>query len=167
MANKVYSYYKDLPQWAKGVVVVGGLVVVYLAYRGISKQFKKNVELKDAKDSVNNATNEIKQEIQSGVKPSYASSQYDGWAEAIVKQFKGADLLLESYPTIKNIFDKLKNNADYLMLKKSFGIRTYDDAFFGQVKNVTLESAIQDELTTGSIEKLNAILEKKGITYRV
>ena len=27
---KVYQYYKDLPPWAKGVVVVGGAVVVYL-----------------------------------------------------------------------------------------------------------------------------------------
>ena len=31
MANdKLYNYYKDLPPWAKGVVVVGGLGMVYI-----------------------------------------------------------------------------------------------------------------------------------------
>lgn len=164
---KFYDYYKGLPPIAKGIVVVGGLTAIYFAYRGISKQLKKNLETKDAQQSVKDAKEELKQVIDSGVKPSYSQSQYDSWAEKLVKQYKGADLLLESYPTTKNIFDQLKNNADYLMLKKAFGVRTYDDAFFGQVKNVTLEAAIQDELATSSIKSLNSILEKKGITYSV
>jgi len=61
----------------------------------------------------------------------------------------------------------LKNDADFLLLKVSFGIKTYPDALWGEVKNVSLEGAIQDELTNGTISELNKILSTKGITYRV
>ena len=54
---KVYQYYKDLPPWAKGVVVVGGAVVVYLfgsrVYRAVfpTEAQKKNRELEKNIDS--------------------------------------------------------------------------------------------------------------------
>ena len=65
------------------------------------------------------------------------------------------------------MFLNLKNDADFLVLKTQFGIRSYKDAFFGEVKNVTLEAALQDELTNGSLEGINKQLAKQGITYKV
>jgi hypothetical protein len=171
MANKVYDYYKELPSWAKGVVVIGVLGVTYIFASQIIRKIKENAKKSELEKSVNDAKNELNDLIKSGVKPTITKSQADAFADKIVKQFKGADLLLQSYPTIKDILSQLKNNADYLLLKQQFGLRTYTDAFnvFGwnKVENVTLEAAIQDELTTGSIDSLNKILASKGITYRV
>jgi hypothetical protein len=167
MANKVYQYYKELPSWAKGIVVVGGIAIIYFATKQTIARLRKQSEGKDAKNSVEDAKNELQQLSNDGIRPTITKSQADAYAEKIVKQFKGADLLLGSYDVVNQIFKELKNNADFLLLKSAFGVRTYDDAFFGQVKNVTLESAIQDELTQFRINDLNKTLSKKGITYRV
>lgn len=171
MANKVFDYYKELPSWAKGVVVIGGLGVAYIFASQIIRKIKENAQKSKLEKSVNDAKNELNALVKNGVKPTITKSQADGFADRIVKQFTGADLLLQSFPTIKSVFNQLKNDADYLLLKQQFGLRSYNDAFnlFGwnQVKNVTLEAAIQDELTQGSIDSLNQILASKGITYRV
>jgi tyrosyl-tRNA synthetase len=167
MANKVYSYYKELPSWAKGVVVIGILGATYIFASQTIKKIKEQAKSKKLQQGVQDATNELNDLAQQGVRPTITQSQADGFADKIVKQFKGADLLLESYPTVLNIFKSLKNNADFLLLKKQFGLRTYDDAFWGSVKDVTLEGAIQDELTTMRIASLNSQLKKQGITYQV
>lgn len=167
MANKVYQYYTELPSWAKGIVVVGGIAIIYFATKQTIARLRKQSESKDAQNSVNEAKNELEKLKNSGVNPTITKSQADAYAEKIVKQFKGADLLLGSYDVVNQIFKDLKNDADYLLLKSSFGVRTYDDAFLGQVKNVTLESAIQDELTQMRINDLNKTLSKQGITYKV
>ena len=44
MAKGFYQYYKDLPSWAKGVVVVGGGVVAYLAVTTIMRKIKQAKE---------------------------------------------------------------------------------------------------------------------------
>ena len=167
MASKVYSYYKDLPSWAKGIVVIGGIAIAYFTSKQLIARIKKNVEKKDAQTSVDDAKAELNDLVKNGVKPTINKSQADAYAEKIVKQFQGADLILGSYAVADSIFKQLKNNADFLLLKASFGIRTYPDAFFGNVKNVTLESAIQDELTQMRINDLNKTLAKQGITYKV
>lgn len=167
MSNKVYSYYKELPSWAKGVVVVGGIAIVYFTAKQIIARIRTQAERKDAEKSVTDAKNELNELIKNGVRPTISQSQADSYSEQIVKQFKGADLLLGSYALVDKIFKSFKNDADFLLLKTSFKTRTYDDAFFGQVKNVTLESAIQDELSQMRINDLNKTLEKQGIKYRV
>lgn len=167
MSNKVYSYYKELPSWAKGIVVVGGIAIIYFTSKQIIARIRTQAERKDAEKSVTDAKNELNELIKNGVRPTISQSQADSYSEQIVKQFKGADLLLGSYALVDKIFKSLKNDADYLLLKTSFKTRTYDDAFFGQVKNVTLESAIQDELSQMRINDLNKTLEKQGIKYRV
>jgi len=45
MANKFYDYYKELPSWAKGVVVVGGLGVVYIFASQVIKKLKQDAEI--------------------------------------------------------------------------------------------------------------------------
>jgi hypothetical protein len=167
MANKVYTFYKELPQWAKGVVVVGGIAIIYFTAKQTIARIRKQAEKKDAQTSVDDAKAELNELVKSGTRPTITKSQADAYAEKIVKQFKGADLFLGSFALVDNIFKSLKNNADFLLLKASFGVKTYDDAFIGKVKNVTLESAIQDELTQMRINDLNKTLAKQGITYRV
>ena len=124
MASKVYSYYKELPSWAKGVVVVGGIAIAYFTAKQLIARVKKNAEKKDAQQSVDDAKSELQDMIRSGVKPTINKSQADAYAEKIVKQFQGADLTLGSYAVVDSIFKQLKNNADFLLLKASFGVRT-------------------------------------------
>jgi hypothetical protein len=167
MANKAYTYYTELPAWAKGVVVVGGLAVTYIFVSQIISRIKKQASDKENRQAVESAKDDLQDLNKRGVKPTLTKAQTDSMADAILNQYKNADLLLQSYTVTERQFNKLKNDADYLMLKTSWGVRTYPDAFFGNVSNVTLEAAIQNELFNSSISKLNTILSKKGINYTI
>ena len=107
MANKVYQYYKELPSWAKGIVVVGGIAIIYFATKQTIARLRKQSESKDAKTSVENAKNELQQLSNDCIRPTITKSQADAYAEKIVKQFKGADLLLGSYDVVNQIFKDL------------------------------------------------------------
>jgi len=167
LISNITDSYKELPPWAKGIIFIGGLGAIYIFASQTVSQIKKQADEKEANKSVISAKDELAALLKKGIKPTISKSQADSWSDQIVKQFSGADLLLQSGSLVKRLFLNLKNDVDFLVLKTQFGIRSYKDAFFGAVKNVTLEAALQDELTNGSLEGINKQLAKQGITYKV
>lgn len=182
MQDKVYKFYKELPSWAKGVIVVGGAAVVYFTATRIFRNIKNARNQKDAKKTQSEVKSELAQLQQQGIKKSYPDSQYNSWADRIQKQFDGIDWKQNwfdkdvpiigqwsgSGKSVAEIFKQLKNNVDFLALVAAYGIRTYDQAgvFTGDFTG-NLYQAIQDELDKGEIDALNALLKKKGITYQI
>ena len=182
MKNAVYEYYKELPSWAKGAIVVGGAVVIYLTATRIIRSIKNAKNQKDERKTQAEVKSELAELQKQGVKKSYPDSQYNAWADKIEKQFDGVDWKQNwfdkdvpiigqwsgSGKSVAEIFKQLKNNADFLALVSAYGIRTYDQAgiFTGDFTG-NLYQAIQDELDKGEIDALNAVLKKKGITYQV
>lgn len=167
IVDTITNSYKELPPWAKGIIFIGALGAIYIFSSQTVAQIKKQAAEKEANKSVEDASAELKLLIKSGINPTFSKSQADSWSDQIVKQFLGADLFLQSGSLVKRLFLNLKNDADFLLLKTSFGIRTYKDALFGEVKNVTLEAALQDELANGTLQDINKQLTKQGITYKV
>ena len=167
MANNSFSYYKELPAWAKGVVVVGGLAVTYIFVSQIISRIKKQASDKLNQQGLESAKDDLSELKKKGIKGTLTKAQTDAMADAILNQYKGADVFLQSYTVTEREFNKLKNDIDFLNLKTSWGLRTYPDAFNFTVSNVTLEAAIQNELFNSSIDKLNTILSKKGIKYTI
>lgn len=182
MQDKVYNFYKELPPWAKGVIVVGGAAVVYFTATRIFRNIKNARNKRDAKKTQSEVKSELAQLQQQGIKKSYPDSQYNAWADKIEKQFDGIDWKQNwfdkdvpiigqwsgSGKSVAEIFKQLKNNADLLALVAAYGVRTYDQAgvFTGDFTG-NLYQAIQDELDKGEIDALNALLRKKAITYQV
>ena len=182
MQDKVYNFYKELPPWAKGVIVVGGAAVVYFTATRIFRNIKNARNKRDAKKTQSEVKSELAQLQQQGIKKSYPDSQYNAWADKIEKQFDGIDWKQNwfdkdvpiigqwsgSGKSVAEIFKQLKNNTDLLALVAAYGVRTYDQAgvFTGDFTG-NLYQAIQDELDKGEIDALNALLKKKGITYQV
>lgn len=182
MNNSVYQYYKELPSWAKGVIVVGGAAVVYLTATRIIRSIKNVGRQKDARKTQSEVKSELSDLVKQGVKKSFPDSQYNAWADKIEKQFDGVDWKQNwfdkdvpiigqwsgSGKSVAEIFKQLKNNADFLALVSAYGIRTYDQAgvWTGDFTG-NLYQAIQDELDKGEIDALNALLKKKSITYQV
>jgi hypothetical protein len=167
MGNKTFEVYKQLPSWAKGVTIVGGLTVVYIFASQVVKKIREQAANKQNEQAVESAKDEIEKLKQSGMKATITKARADAMADSIVNQYKNADLLLQSGALTTRIFNELKNDLVFLMLKTSFGVRTYPDAFFGNVSNVTLEAAIQNELFNTTINSLNKILKTKGIKYSI
>ena len=85
MADKgALRVYTELPSWAKGVVVVGGLVVGYLAVTSILKSIKAKKNKEESLAEVNNANSELNTQIQTGKGPTIARSTAEVMANAIV-----------------------------------------------------------------------------------
>jgi hypothetical protein len=166
MTNKVYDYYKDLPSWAKGVSVVGGLLIVYIIGNRIYKGIKASSEFKSQRETLNQQESEIRNLQQTGMRLTFPTSQYKAWADAIATAFGGCDPMDNSLGAVARPINAIKNDLDFLELQTSFAIREYDQCGWGAGNfKGNLQSAIADELTTSQINFLNKILRDKGIKY--
>jgi len=169
---KVYQYYKDLPPWAKGVVVVGGVVVVYLVgsrvYRAVfpTEAQRKNRELEKNIDS------EISKLQGNGKKASFSDSNYNTFANTIYNSMRYA--VGDDYGTVELTLKRMKNDLDVAKLIKAFGVK--QDYFFGipAGDKMDLFTYIQKELgneygglTNYRVKRINEDWSKKGISYQI
>ena len=169
---KVYQYYKDLPPWAKGVVVVGGVLVVYLVgsrvYRAVfpTEAQRKNRELEKNIDS------EISKLQGNGKKASFSDSNYNTFANTIYNSMRYA--VGDDYGTVELTLKRMQNDLDVAKLIKAFGVK--QDYFFGLPAGdkMDLFTYIQKELgneyggfTNYRVKNINEDWKKKGISYQI
>lgn len=186
MANKILenitSVYTDksINGWIRGAIWAGTIVVVYIGGKAIYRKIFPTDEQKKSKENLKAVEAELNSAI-SKQPLTYSIVQYNQWADSIANSFKGCDYTSVlgysfSYSTINAIFEKLKNDSDYLQLVKSYGIRDIDKSWAcgGDYIQLDLPNAIGKQLTYGEIEKglgvlpsLNRTLEKQGIKYRL
>jgi len=174
MANKgLMKVYTELPSWAKGIVVVGGLAVSYLAVTAILRKLKEAKNKKESLSEVNGATDELQVEINKGKKPTLPKTTIDAMANAIVSASNdcGTD-----EKKIYAQFDKITNQADILLLVKTFGLRQKvrcpfsDDPresfFSANTPPMSLSAMLNSELDATEIATINNKLASKGINYK-
>jgi hypothetical protein len=173
MANKFYDYYKELPSWAKGVVVVGGLGVVYIFASQVIKKLKQDAEQKKRQGEVISAEEEYKNLLNMGVKPTINVPIAESISAAIVDASNSCGT---DNKKINAQFDKIKNDADIYLLVKTFGIRKKVRCLFSDDETagfwsqdtppMSLSAMINSELSTSEIIALNNKLSSKGIKYK-
>lgn len=179
MKTSVIEWYKPLPSWAKGAVIVGGLVL--LSYTGFQIVGSINAAKKkrEAEAKINGYIDDLNVLTQSGKGPSFSQSQYSQWADALAEQFSACDPTFpgpgcgiigfsDTGKAVKNVINNFSNDADFLALQAAFGTRTIDKYFIcgGDIKNTTLSGAIANMLTPGEISCLNGVFQDKQIKYR-
>lgn len=166
MANKITSQlsnkFSELPPWAKGVVTLSVIAgVVYVIFK-VNKAIKKDAHEKEAKEIEQEIT-----ELTNVQKQSYPDSQYHSFANQLEQAMYDFGTDEEG---ILAVFNKLKNNLDYLKLKKAFGVRPYMGGFIPPVltgQNYDMVEHLRQELSSSWIKRINDLLAKKKITYRV
>ena len=161
-----------MPPWAKGVVVVGGALVVYLVgsrvYRAVfpTDAQRKNRELEKNIDS------EISKMQGNGKKASFSDSNYNTFANTIYNSMRFA--VGDDYATVESTLKRMKNDLDVAKLIKAFGLK--QDYFFGLPAGdkMDLFTFVQKELgneygglTNYRVKKINEDWTKKGITYQI
>lgn len=175
MAENTYRYYKDLPTWAKGVVIVGGVAITGYILIRIYNSFKANADKRDAEKFSQDAKNELDALRLSGVKASYSQSQYQSFATKIVIAL---DSCGNNEKSVYNVFENMKNKADLLNLISAFGVRYYQPCAATEpvayarylVDSKTyggnLTAWLNHDLNESEISKINNILGSKGIDYK-
>ena len=145
-----------------GVLILAGIA----GYLIVRKSLKEYSELQRAKDRTKTGDDELGTVLKNE-NPSFPVSQYDQWVSKMLTASGGCGTDSEQ---ILAVFNKLRNNADFLMLKSRFNIQTWDAcnwAFdFGDNKG-DMQTLLSKELTPAEISKVNSILATKGIAYRV
>jgi len=171
MQQKYLKYYNELPQWAKGVLVVGGLGIVglvgYKAYRSL---FPSESE-KKSKLLLNTINDDISKFKLSGLKESYPNADYLTLANTIYESMRYC--AGDSYNTVVSTCKKMMNDLDVALLIKAFG--TKQNYCFGIDAGTPMDmlSFIQKELGTEwllfdwKIQEINRNWSSKGITYRL
>lgn len=150
--------FTSLPSWAKGIVtvaVVGG--VGYLIYKLIKSS---SPDVKREKEEAQQVEQELADSSRQ-VKASYPKSVYQGFANRIEEA--GFDLGTDE-EAIYNIFRKIKNNTDFLMLQDAWGKPNRTIYDWGMGYPVSLSKFLTKELSASEISKINSILRANKIT---
>ena len=165
MANdKLYNYYKDLPPWAKGVVVVGGLGMVYIIGSKIYAALKPKPQ-----DIINIQTDIVK--LETKMQPSYGDASYDQYANTIYNAQRTS--ASNDSGAILDVAKLMKNDLDVAKLVKAYGTRQ-DYAFGFPTDSYGLFGAMRKGIEADlfgafayRIGKVNSDWASKGITYQI
>jgi hypothetical protein len=165
MANtKLYNYYTELPAWAKGVVVVGGLGITYIIGNKIY------LALKPKPQDVKNIENDIDR-LVSKLKPTYGDATYDQYANTIYNAQRTS--MSNDSGAIVDVALLMKNDLDVAKLVKAYGTRQ-DYAFGVPTDSYGLFGAMRKGIESDlfgafswRIAKINTDWQSKGITYQI
>ena len=65
--NKIFRVYEELPQWAKGVVVVGGLAVTFIVGNTIYKRINAFSDSADAQNKLRQLEDDLNNKLKSKI----------------------------------------------------------------------------------------------------
>lgn len=172
MESRVYAYYKDLPQWAKGAVVVGSLAAVGFVGYKLYRQLFPSQDERQSQQFVNAVSGDIEKYRFQGLRQSYPDAQYAAFANSIYESMKYA--AGDNYGSVVDTCKKMQNNLDVALLVDAFGLR--QDYFFAipTGKPMDIFTFIKSELgnewgglTDYRVKQINTNWESKGITYKI
>jgi hypothetical protein len=170
MNDKVFRYYKDLPPYAKGVVVIAltGIVGV-LGYKLYGKLFPSQSE-RDAAKLLNSVTNDVAKFEREGLKPTYPSANYVTFANTIYEGMRYA--IGDDYGSVVDTAKKMQNKLDAALLIQAFG--TKQNLVFGLDAGAPMDmlTFIKSELGNewwfiNRIKQINDDWNSKGIPYKI
>lgn len=173
MANKAFEYYKGLPTWAKGVVVVGGLAVIYITAAQIIKKIRENKEQKKQMEEISAATNDLRNLAKNGIRPTLTKTELESISSAIIDAVAGCGTNMSK---IFTQMGRLKNDADVLLLITVFGLRKKmrcvfsddprEDFWSNMTPPMSLTAILQSDCSASDIADINKVLSKAGIKYK-
>ncbi len=163
MENKAVGFYKNLPDWSRGiistVVVVGGVALVITAGVIGYNYFKKKSETKDSEDVSDSAWDEYKRLLKSGQKLSFNESKYISTANTIKTSLDGCETEFGETDAYLAVINCVRKPIDWYFLVKVFGARSIDNCGIATGETTY---ALPELLR----EQLGILLAKSGYTKK-
>jgi hypothetical protein len=191
--NNVKYFWKDLPNWAKGIALVAAIgIPSYIGYTIYKNKKNEDARLKALEDT-QKAEEELKNLSNKGIKPTMSETDFKQITDTMLNSFEGCDPSFNAFgllhsPTkitnaktksyysnsgqsVFNFADRIVNDADFVSMIMYWGQRKYQDCFqlgewAGSMTTATFTAAVNKELDQKEIQALNTLLASKGITKR-
>lgn len=164
--EKAREVYTNLDPRVRLFVQLVGVAVGTIVVFKILKAVKQAQEDKSNRNETQSTANELQVLNQNpATRQKITPSQANSYANKIFTAMNGKGTYEDE---IISVFYKLSNDADFLALQKAFGTRTIlSKTYFVDDFRGTLIQCLADELDTDYTKKINEILKKKKIKYRV
>jgi hypothetical protein len=146
--------------------IVAGVITAFLLKNAIGGAFKNLGNRLGNIDDKKATKKELKDLEQDGVAPTHPVSWFKDKVSSLVAQAEGCGKYNDII--IVDIMKKLNNDADYLFLKKEFGIRKWDacGVWTGWDEG-NLTYLLTSELSTGNIDLINTHFKVMDIKYTI
>ena len=154
--------FQGLPQWSKGVLAVGGLIIVGFVGYKIYRKIQDNRETADSRKEIDQLKSEAtQQKLPATLTPSQIT-------DVANQLFAAVDGFGHNEKAIYANIAKIKNNADMIGVISAFGVREVSTGAYNPIPNTkgTLPVIFRIRLSNEEIKAINGMLAKKGITYR-
>lgn len=179
------EFWSGLPTWAKGVVGVVSVVAIgglgFAIYRGIKKAIQKAQEGKGDKEFKSETKEELQQLKEQGIQPTMSDSTALSLSSFVQERLGDFELSGTEKQVVNEILAKVNNQADWLKLQNTFGVRPIDNdgpSWATGSTNKDLKGVLQSDLdgwdsinpfsTDPNKKYINILkngLQAKGITW--
>ena len=159
------SSYKNLTPTTRGVVTLGGVIVLGIV---AVKEFRYFTGAQTSERQLDRNWNQEADllQTQEGKKPTITKAQAGAFAE---KLFTAMDGYGTDEDAIINVFSHLKTDGDFAYVQAAYGIREVSSGNWNPEPNYkgSLTGALSNELANSYIKQVNNILKAKKISYRI
>ena len=166
-AQAATAVYSGLDPRLKFAFQIGGVVVLGVIVYQLVKKSNQYFDDQTNREENQSTANELEQLNKNpATRQKISNSQAQGYANSIYGSMQGIGTEEQA---IKDIFYHIKNDADFLAIKKAFGTKTIwsGTPFFVADFRGTLIPCLRNELSSYWIGAINKILIDKKIKYRV
>ena len=150
------------PSFARNVVIIALVVLVFLIIYWVRSSRKRRKLEEQFKNDYNELTS-------GGQKATYLETNYIQFADKIYEAgCSGVFCYGTDEDAIFDVFDKMQNELDVLLLVKAFGLREERGSICipGTDCGLGLGAWLQTELGEDDFTEVNKILSQKGIKYQ-
>jgi len=151
------------PRGKKIAIIIGALIGVYIIYRITKGVIKEKGNMSEVQEAYNELDKLNQNPVSAQKITTFQAEQYANIIFTAVNGWQTDEI------AIAKVFYRLNNNADFLAISKAFGIRKISSGYLNPEPDyrATLTEALTIDLDAEEKKKLNAILIKKKLKYRI
>lgn len=146
------------------LIIIVLIVVIVVAEKKVAANLKARKYSKEEDVSINKALSDA---VKAGNGPTITSANAATMAD---KVFSALDGYGNGFDSIKEVYNSMKNNADYLLISSTFGTKTTSSGRFNVFESDftgTMAQTVTHWLSSEDQSTLSNILKNKGINYTI
>jgi len=161
--------WKGLPGWVKGIIIVGGAVVVYKVGKKLLTETRLNADIRDSIQEEQGWNQEYQEEQAGPVKATLSKTSMKQVANKLHNAMDGYGT--RDYDIKTTFKGRIKNNADFAGVQAAYGVRTLQPGhgvgWMVPSYKGTLTQCLENDASSSTIDYINKLMKARNIKYRI